>query len=643
QSINEARWVIPLAWAYDLIYNEMSEVERTAVSDQILRPAAERLMLNNEGRHNHQTWYNSGIGVMGFALGDKEYVWHALLKDDSSLGYQLDKSVTDDGMWYEGSMHYQFYVLRALLPLMEATHHAGFNVYENPAYKGLFDFMVTYADPALEMPTINDGRVVDLADSDRVTYYELAYTRLGDPRYVPILAESYRNGLNALLYGRSQLGEAVVPEWETQYYDGSDLVVLRSGEGEKSLQATLNYMGYQGGHSHADQLSLVLYGLGVPLFPDAGSIKYREPEQEGWFKQTLAHNSLVVDGVSQERADPGQVSQFVAADGGQIVSITHSDLYPGVFLTRTVLMNDDYLIDIFNADSAETHTYDWVYHNIGTFSTDDVDFQPAPVKPGESGGYEYLREVETAVFSEDWQGEWAITSSRKVGINVLGEPGTTYYSAKGPIAARTGDKMAEYPIPVLIARREMTGTQFVSIIQPYLDEADALQITAVSLADENGETIAPETTRAFQIERTGGTDLFVLGDKLGIKNSPDIDLNATWAWLSQADGELQWLMMNGAYAAGDGWTISQEDLDINKTPEGMGLYVEVAEPGRLIVHNIHRYVTHITVEGFMDSAAKIVEYTYDGEEIRDMPIKVNENGVVKFLAHPGVVYEIISE
>lgn len=643
QGINEARWVIPLAWAYDLIYNEMSEAERTAVEDGILRPAAELLMLNNEGRHNHQTWYNSGVGVIGFALGDKEYVWYALLKDDSSLGYQLDKSITDDGMWYEGSMHYQFYVLRALQPLMEATHHAGFDVYNHPKYKGLFDFMVTYADPTLEMPTINDGRVVDLADSDRVTYYELAYTRLGDPHYVPILEQSYRNDLNALLYGRPELGEAAIPAWETQYYDGSDLAVLRSGEGDGRLQATLNYMGYEGGHSHADQLGLVLYGMGLPLAPDAGSIKYREPEQEGWFKQTLAHNTLVVDGVSQERAAPGQMVRFVPAEGGQLASVANATLYPGVFLTRTILLNDAYLIDIFNADSAETHTYDWVYHNNGSFSTDDLDFQPIDGRLGESGGYEYLREVQTAVSDTNWQGDWHLGPSRDVRITMLGEPGTTYFSAEGPIAARVGDEMEEFRLPALIARREMTGTQFVSIIQPYMDEADLLEITTLPLTDENGEAIPEDAVHAYQIERDGATDLFILGDKLGTKNTEGIDLNATWAWLSQTDGELQWLMMSGALAAGDGWTIAQEDLDINKTPEGMGLYVEVADSGNLIVHNIHQYVTHITLEGFMDSATKIVEYNYDGEEIREMPLKVNENGVVKFLAHPGVYYEIISE
>ena len=48
----------------------------------------------------------------------------------------------------------------------------------------------------------------------------------------------------------------------------SDLAVLRSGAEDGSLQAVLNYMGYQGGHSHADPgqcghnsgFSTVVYG-----------------------------------------------------------------------------------------------------------------------------------------------------------------------------------------------------------------------------------------------------------------------------------------------------------------------------------------------------------------------------------------------
>ena len=126
---------------------------------------------------------------------------------------------------------------------------------------------------------------------------------------------------------------------------------MRSGEGENSIQVTLNYMGYQGGHSHPDQLSMVLYGLGMPLAPDAGSIKYRLPEQEGWFKQTIAHNALVVDGTSQERSSAGQLTQFINSNAVQMATVFSDGVYPGVNLERTLLLNDTYLIDMYSASS----------------------------------------------------------------------------------------------------------------------------------------------------------------------------------------------------------------------------------------------------------------------------------------------------
>lgn len=643
QGINEARWVVSLAWAYDLIYNDLSEAEHTIIADQLLRPTADLIMLNNEGRHNHQTWYNTGVGIVGFVLNEKEYIWYALLKDDSSLGYQLDKSVTPDGMWYEGSMHYQFYVLRALLPLMEATHHAGFDVYENPQYKALFDFMVTYADPSLQLPTLHDGRVVNLKDEDRHTYYEIAYARLGDPHYLPILNESHRIDIYALLYGVPELEEPVFTPWETQIYEQSNLVVLRSGEGEDSMQVTFNYMGYNGGHSHADQLSMVFYGLGRPLGPDAGSIKYRVPAQEGWFKQTLAHNALVVDGVSQERAVPGQLIQFIAEDQLQLATVVNNELYPGVDLARTLMLNDDYLIDIYRANSEELHVYDWVYHNLGGFSTEDLDFQPLTVPLGEVGGYDYLMDVQTVVSADNWQADWRNGTVQNVNVELLGEPNTTYYTANGLIAATVGDELADYEVPLLISRREATETQFVSILQPYQYEEDLVEITAIPLMDALGQPIPPEITQALQLERETSTDFFVFGSESGVKQIGDIQFNGSWGLFSQSGGALQWMLTTGYETIGNGWAVYQEDLSSDKTPEGLSLYLEVAEPGRLIVYNLYEFVTYIEMEGFMDSASVIIEYDRDGNMVREMPIRKNGDGVVEFLAHPGVSYEIVSE
>ena len=655
QAINEARWIIPLAWAYDLVHNDLAPEELETIADQLLRPAADLIMLNNEGRHNHQSWYNSAVGIIGFLLEEKEYVWYALLKDDSSLAYQLDKSVTADGMWYEGSMHYQFYVLRAMLPLMEATHHAGFDVYQDPKYKGLFDFMITYADPYYQMPTLNDGRMVDLLDSDRVTFYEIAYARLGDPRYAALLEESPRDDVNALLYGVAELGEAVDPVWETQNYAESDLAVLRSGGGEtgkQPIQATLNYMGYAGGHSHADQLGLVMYALGQPLTVDPSSVKYRLPEQVGWFKQTLAHNGLVVDGVSQERAPAAELRQFVTAGSVQLATVYSADLYPGVEQERTLILNDDYLIDFYSVSSPDPHVYDWVIHNRGRFSSEDVTFVDSaiePIEPSEpsliESAYPYLKNVQEAESTEDVHAQWRVASLVQLHVDLLASPdgATTYFAATGPIATVTKDEIAEEQIPLLIARREMTQTQFVSLIQPVSNEDELLELTPVTLNGEDGQPLETADGRALQITRSDSVDLLILGSNESIMSTDDIQFNGKWGLISEQDDLLKWLIVEGSDTAGDGWRVSQEDLSAEKVPPGMGLYLEVIEPGYILVENLFEYVSFITMEGFMESAVGILEVDDDGNLKRIMPIKVNEDGVVKFLAQPGESYIVLSE
>ncbi len=617
------------------IKKTLIDAGRTRIEEGLLRPAADLIILNNEGRHNHQSWYNSGVGVLGFVLEDPEYIWYALLKDDSSLNYQLDKSVTTDGMWYEGSMHYQFYVLRALQPLMEATHHAGFNVYDNPQYKGLFDFMVTYADPELEMPTINDGRVVNLTESDRVTYYELAYRRLGDPRYVPIIEESRRTDLNALLYGVPELGEAVDAAWETELYSDSDLMVLRSGDGDDGIQATLNFMGYQGGHSHADQLSLVLYGAGTELAPDTGSIKYRIAEQEAYFKTTLAHNALVVDGVSQERAPGGELMKFSPLGTAQIAQVRSSDLYDGVTLQRTVLLNEDYLIDFYEASSEEPHTYDWVYRNRGNFSTTSDQFAAVDSVWGDDG-YSYLTSIESAEIDGDLQADWRVSSDAYVRATLIGQPDTTYITARGPIAARKNDEISGRPIPMVISRRaDVSSTQFVSIIQPYGDEAELLEPTDIAVEGESG--------RALEIVRDGATDLLILDEQFNTKQADGLQFTGTWNWLSRVDGALHWAMFDGTELTGDGWRLAQEDLSGLEQPKGMGMYFEVKEDGSLLVTNTYEFVSFITMQGFLDSTIGIIELDLDGNAKRNMPIKTNGDGVVKFLAQPGESYAILGE
>ena len=99
--------------------------------------------------------------------------------------------------------------------------------------------------------------------------------------------------------------------------------------------------------------------------------------------------------------------------------------------------------------------------------------------------------------------------------------------------------------------------------------------------------------------------------------------------------------MEGVSASGDGWTVSQEDLGLEETVGGLGLSLEVAEEGHLFVQNTYEFETYVILEGFMDSALLIIELDQDGNPRRDMPTRKNENGIIKFIAQPGYMYEIV--
>lgn len=642
QAINEAAWIIPLTWAYDLIFHDLTPAQRTAIETRLLRPAAELIMRNNEGRHNHQAWYNAGVGVVGFALGDKEYIWYALLKDDSGFHYQMEQGVTEEGMWYEGSMHYQFYVLKALFPLVEAAYHAGFDLYQTPGYRRLFDFPVRYATPDLRLPTINDGRLVYLPAPDRAAYYEVAYRRLRDPLYTPVLRASTRMNLHALLYGVPELESPPPQPWQSLDLRDSKLAVLRTGTGARRIQAILNYMGYQGGHSHADHLSLVLWGMGKNLAPDPGSVRYRLPVHEEYFKQSVAHNLLVVDGQSQERAPAGQLEAFLSTPSLQIAQASSQRIYPGVALTRTLLLMDGILLDLFQAGSAEPHIYDWVYHSQGRFHTQDATFRPRSEPLGDRDGYQHLTDIQQARLSGEWQAEFVLPGGKGVRLDFLGGPATHYFLAKGPTATQTGDELASRRMPLLLARRQGTEAQFITLIQPYQDQPAVKRVAPKEILDPDGGRLPPQDAQAWQLAMGAGSVLLMVAREPALKQVGAYRLDGSLAWIQQTeDGELAWIYTAGSRLETPDWSVQQKRLGTRRGLAGLGFYLAFGDDGRIHLQSSSASSTVFTLQGLVPQVAAIVKRDSQGRRINDVQPLVNEDGLVKFLLDPYVLYEIV--
>ncbi len=71
---------------------------------------------------------------------------------------------------------------------------------------------------------------------------------------------------------------------------------------------------YGSGHDHPDRPHMDLFGLGEILCPDAGSWGYDNPKHLTWANQTVAHNTMVVDEISQQ--PQGESKSIWAAERG---------------------------------------------------------------------------------------------------------------------------------------------------------------------------------------------------------------------------------------------------------------------------------------------------------------------------------------
>ncbi|MGB4960780.1 MAG: heparinase II/III family protein, partial [Saprospiraceae bacterium] len=193
--------------------------------------------------------------------------------------------------------------------------------------------------------------------------------------------------------------------------------VLRSNTtgGDHSLLFKYGIHGM--GHGHFDRLSYSLYQDDTEILQDYGAARWVNIDQKSggvylkenqtWAKQTIAHNTIVIDETSQfdgntQTGDlnPSESYYFNVADPSiQIASALDKNAYPGVTLLRTLfLVQDDIfkapvLIDIFGATGDTLMTIDLPFHFASQLMSSSVDVKVATTQLnvlGNKNGYQHL-------------------------------------------------------------------------------------------------------------------------------------------------------------------------------------------------------------------------------------------------------------
>jgi len=438
QSLNEAMWLVHTIQAYDSVASVLSSDDRTTIETKLLRPVADYLSAGQPGTfnkiHNHGTWAAAAVGLTGYVLNDETLVKQALYGLDMSgkAGFlqQIDQLFSPDGYYAEGPYYQRF----ALMPFVLFAKAIDVNQPELKIFEYKDKALLKAIRTSVQLSYnklffgINDAIKDKGIDTIEVVHgVAIAYDITEDPT---LLAVAQRQD-NILLTGYGfkvaraiDKGLAKPFQYKSmQLRDGQAgnqgaLAIFRNGI-EYGHQALVMKNTSQGlGHGHFDKLHWLYFDNGNEIISDYGAARFLNieakygghylPENNAWAKQTIAHNTVVVDEQSHFNGDWKEGQKYAPTvhfyDVDKDIKITSASIpqaYESTSLGRTMAMinvqslEHPLILDLFKVNSVSKQQYDLPLHFQGQIisHTMPVDANTSSLKPfGKNNGYQYLWE-----------------------------------------------------------------------------------------------------------------------------------------------------------------------------------------------------------------------------------------------------------
>ena len=532
QCLNDANWLVYSAQAYDAVYDFMTAAERKTVETRLFRPLADFISIENpkffNRIHNHSTWGNAAVGMIGLVMEDEVLIQRALygiqndgldntmLDNDGGFikvegrnqaGFlaQLDFSFSPDGYFTEGP-YYLRYAMTPFLIFARALHNErpdlNIYAYRDGILKKAIYALLQQADARGQFFPINDAQKgMSWNAREVVAAVDIGYHDFGrDPQLLSVARQQGRVQLDETGFAVARdlsrdLAEPFAPQ-AVNYRDGADgskggVAILRDVQTDgEEICAVFKYSAHGMGHGHFDKLSYSLYDETGEVVQDYGAARWVNIDQKGggrylkenntFAKQSVAHNTLVVNGeshyggsVKRGEANHPELHFFDVQDGHQIVSAFDRNAYADATLRRTlVLLRDEefrhpVLLDLFRVESEGEHRYDLPLWFMGHLLSNSFDYEAATTTLrtlGADDGYQHL-----------WLEAAGAADSTTAQLTWFGN-GKFYTatSATQPrdsmILARAGANDPNFNLrhdPVWVQRRHAGSTVFFNVIESH--------------------------------------------------------------------------------------------------------------------------------------------------------------------------------
>lgn len=511
QGLNECVWLVYASQAYDCIYEFLTEKEKKYIENNLFSPLVKFISEENATTfnkiHNHGTWAVAGVGMIGYVTNNKEWIEKAILglNKDKKGGFlaQLDNLFSPDGYFAEGP-YYQRYSLQPFIVFAQAIEN-------NEPERNIFsyrDSILTKAVTTLLQMANTDGQFFHLNDALDKTWHSIELV------YGVNIAYNITRNKELLLIAKEQnqviLGDAGIITSKAlsneikEKYDLKTLLIRDGAQGDEGGIGILRMGNYEDqstivlkataqgmGHGHFDKLSISFYDKGEEILQDYGAARFLNieqkngghylPENNTLAKQSIAHNTIVVDETSHyggnleiaEKHSP-TIKRFINKEKFKLISAIDKYAYPETKMERTIIMilpkesPKPLIIDFVLVDSKKKHQYDLSYYYSGQIISTNLEYYPyienrTPL--GKNNGYQHLwKEAETKVTRPDAYFTF-LKGNRFYTITTQSNSNSQYFFNR--IGANDPNFNLRNDPSFMIRKTDESSTYFISVIEPH--------------------------------------------------------------------------------------------------------------------------------------------------------------------------------
>ena len=441
QALNDANWLVYAGLAFDCIHDYLSAEERKQISTDAFKPLVDYFTKDIKNWfnliHNHAVWACAGVGIVGVATDNEDYVQMALYgtNKDGKAGFiaHLDGLFSPDGYYNEGP----YYTRYAVLPFYLFANAVNNTKPQLKIFQYRNNILQKALNGALQQTNL-DGRFYsyndalkekDFTSNELVVAIDMAWQVYGaNAAYLPIAKAQGRVILNK---GGVSISEALqnkkniaayYPYQSIEFTDGANgdeggVSILRTGKGNNLTSLIYKYSSHGLSHGHYDKLNITLYDNGNEVLQDYGAARFIGieqkwggrylPETKSYAQQTIAHNTITVDETSHfkgiekesEKYHPNKLFGNIDKENFQVVSVMDDKAYTNVKLHRTIYMlmlpgeSKPLTVDFFRAIADAPHQYDLPFNYSGTVVSTNFkynSFTTSQTTLGSKNGYQFL-------------------------------------------------------------------------------------------------------------------------------------------------------------------------------------------------------------------------------------------------------------